>query len=60
VKRITVPVGTLTVGERFWFRDNQYEVMRNNGAKYIHAHAINVLSSIYLEQDQDVYVDRED
>ena len=49
-----VDIGSLTVGDRFWFRDNEYEVMRNNGARYVQATAIRKDSNIYLEQDEEV------
>jgi len=49
-----VDVGSLGVGDRFWFRENEYEVMRNNGARYVQATAIRKNANIYLEQDEEV------
>jgi hypothetical protein len=51
-----VDVGSLKVGERFWRQGEEYEVMRNNGARYVQATGIVKQANIYLEQDEEVEV----
>ena len=51
-----VDVGSLMVGERFWRDGNEFEVMRNNGARYVQATGITKQANIYLEQDEEVEV----
>jgi len=55
--KLTVDVGSLTVGQRFWKDGFQYEVMRNNGARYVQATGIKRNANMYLEQDEEVEVD---
>jgi len=51
-----VDVGSLKVGERFWRQGEEYEVMRNNGARYVQATGIVRQANIYLEHDEEVEV----
>lgn len=51
-----VDVGSLEVGEKFWKDGFQYEVMRNNGARYVQATGIKRNANLYLEQDEEVEV----
>jgi len=51
-----VDVGSLMVGERFWRDGAEFEVMRNNGARYVQATGITKQANIYLEQDEEVEV----
>jgi hypothetical protein len=51
-----VDVGSLGVGERFWRDGHEYEVMRNNGARYVQATGITKQANVYLEQDEEVEV----
>ena len=52
----TVDVGSLLVGERFWRDGHEFEVMRNNGARYVQATGISKQANVYLEQDEEVEV----
>jgi hypothetical protein len=52
----TVDVGSLKVGQRFWRQGEEYEVMRNNGARYVQATGIVRQANVYLEQDEEVEV----
>jgi hypothetical protein len=51
-----VDVGSLGVGERFWRDGHEYEVMRNNGARYVQATGVTKQANVYLEQDEEVEV----
>jgi hypothetical protein len=53
----TVDVGSLEVGRRFWRGGDEYEVMRNNGARYVQATGIVKQANVYLEQDEEVEVE---
>ena len=52
----TVDVGSLKVGGRLWRQGGAYEVMRNNGARYVQATGIVRQANVYLEQDEEVEV----
>ena len=56
VHKTVVDVGSLEVGQRFWKDGFQYEVMRNNGARYVQATGIKRNANLYLEQDEEVEV----
>ena len=56
VHKTVVDVGSLAVGEKFWKDGFQYEVMRNNGARYVQATGIKRNANLYLEQDEEVEV----
>jgi len=51
-----VDVGSLGIGERFWRDGHEYEVMRNNGARYVQATGVTKQANVYLEQDEEVEV----
>ena len=56
VSKAVVDVGSLEVGQKFWKDGFQYEVMRNNGARYVQATGIKRNANLYLEQDEEVEV----
>jgi len=57
--KINVDVGSLVVGDKFSLDGVEYEVMRNGGGRYVHAHGTKVQTNTYIPSEEEVEVERD-
>ena len=57
--KLRVEVGSLNPGDRFWFRNAQFEVVQNNGSRYVVAVSLQINANLHLDQQEEVEVERD-